>query len=464
MRTQNLLSAYFSHSWKPDDLPLNLALWERISKHCRLLIDQPMQEMGDASPPWYISRIESLLRRSDVFIACMPARPKAPDETKSGDWKLRCSPWILFEIRLAERANLPRFILFDRNTHFRPPEQPGPHVRYVSCRMSEVLERFQQGDQERTMIDALEEWLSWLDRNLYPVRETDAFQWACLTGNGRAAANRRAKFEAAVLSAGFDSPIDLLAGPRHDSDLCQLLRSLSLLVADLSDEATLPLYYLAHSLLVPSIRLHPHGTSADDAQLPSLLRGHPAGYQHDLLPLEATAANCEQISLRAQALLRKATPISSHAAGRHELQQRGYKRHLIFISHNLKGAKRALVKEICEACQRQGIDYWEYEMRNRSGDQWRNELQDALEKMTHFIPLFSDRYEQSQVCMDELKHAFGRREQIIIRPFLLGNRPSPNPLLRDLEKSPHHERLPNDRSPAENAQAVVGAILKSIRR
>src|SRR5437773_4063085 len=125
----NILSAYFSHSWKPAHLPLNLAVWERLSKHCHLLIDQPVQRMREMAPPWYISRIEALIRRSDVFIGCVPASDTAVSETKSGDWRVRCSPFLLFEIRLAERANLPRFILFDHESRFRPSGQAGTHAR-----------------------------------------------------------------------------------------------------------------------------------------------------------------------------------------------------------------------------------------------------------------------------------------------------------------------------------------------
>lgn len=462
MSSNNILSAYFSHSWKPADLPLNLALWERISKYCHLLIDQPVQHMSETAPPWYISRIESLIRRSDVFIACMPAAAAAPDETKPGDWRLRCSPYLLFEIRLAQRANLPRFIIFDRSTGFRPPAQTGPHVRYLPCRMGELVARFERDNQDHAVIDALEEWLTWLGRNVHPVRETDSFHWACLVG-GRGSASRRRTIEESVAAAGFHEPIDLTVDCRHDAELAQRARSLSFLVADVSDPEMLPLYTLAHALFVPSIRLHAQGISKTDEHLPAILRGHPAGYQLDLLPVRGGNASREQLTLRAQAVARSATPIVSHDEGRHELQQRGYKKHLVFISHDLKSADRVLIIEICQACRRHGIDFWEYEERNRSGDHWRNNLDEALDRMTHFIPLLSTTYEHSTMCMKELSRANARRSEITILPFLLADRQRPNVELRDHE-STHHERLFPEKPAAENAQAVVENILKRIRR
>jgi hypothetical protein len=64
---------YFSHSWDHDDLPVNLMLWKHLSKHCQLWIDRP-EPTADEDRPYFISRIESLLRRADVFVCCLPTR------------------------------------------------------------------------------------------------------------------------------------------------------------------------------------------------------------------------------------------------------------------------------------------------------------------------------------------------------------------------------------------------------
>jgi hypothetical protein len=460
MTPDNSLSIYFSHSWKPPHLPVNLGLWERIARHCHLLIDQPVHELREKAPPWYISRIESLMRRSDAFVACMPSAPAAPNDALDGDWAVRASPWLLFEIRLAERANLPRFVLYDWDSQFAPSGPQGPYARYVPCRMSEVATFFEGGRHDRGVIEELDEWLVRLERSARPIRRTDTGQWACLVGDDAGAGPKRDSILVAMRSAGFGKPRDL-SGYANDAELSGLMGSLSLLVSDVSDPKTLPLYHYAHSQMVPTIRLHPPGEEGSDAHLPPLLRGHPAGYQLDTLPPADLESNVEEIKLRAQALRRSATPIMSLEAGRYELQQRGYKKHLIFISHDLKASERVLIGEIGELCRRHGIDFWEYEEKNRSGEHWKSNLDVALDAMTHFIPLLSGTYEHSPMCNKELDSAAARTD-IEILPFLLGARQRPCDKLR--RDSAHHERLPEEKSPAENARKVVENVLKHIRR
>ncbi len=463
MNTDSVLSAYFSHSWKPAHLPLNLAIWERLSKHCHLLIDQPVQKTREQSPPWHISRLESLIRRSDVFIACVPAAGAASNDGRAGDWNVRCSPFLLFEIRLAERADLPRFILFDPKSLFRPAGPTGPHARYVPCQVSELAARFEHGNADYSMIDQLDEWLRWLDRNITPRHNDHVLEWLCLLDGSERLGRNRGVIAEAIRSAGFDDPIDLSVGFRHDAQLSQLFRTLSLLVVDVSAASTIGLHHFAHSLMVPCIRLHPRPDATTDSHLPAILRGHPAGYQLDTVRLEGGNSNSDELALRARSLVQDATPISDFEEGRYELQQRGYTKHLVFVSHDAKPNHRELVSEICKTCKSFGIDFWEYEERNRAGENWKNNLTQVLGTMTHFVALLSDTYEQSPSCMEEVRIANLRRDTVRILPFLIGDRQRPNVDLRNNE-SAHHERLSNDKSPAQNARSVVDDILKDIRR
>ncbi len=461
MATRTKLTAYFSHSWKPQHLPINLALWKRCSKHCNLLVDQPVHEMGSDSPPYYISRIESLIRRSDVFIACIPPADSCPDETIDGDWRLRCSPYILFEMRLAERANLPRFILYDRATCLGKPESPPRHTRYVPCRMSEVI-AYLEGDAESdAVLDDFDEWLGWINRNLYPIKETEGLRWSYLLNSDQAAEEAILR---TVKAAGFGKPKSLLDGSfANDADLIHFVRSLSLLVVDLSAQHAAPLHHMAHSMMVPTIRLHSRVDEKSDRHLPLLLQGHPAGYQQDTLPVETSDENLIEIGRRADALVRSGSPIVSTVDGRYEFQQRSYKRQLVFLSHNKKGGERGLVNAICDEFESRGIDFWEYERKNQAGQNWRTELDEALNTMTHFIALLSENYETSPTCGMESDTAVARDEDSIgIRPFLLNDRK--HHLQKFESKKIHHQRLPADKSDEDNAKAVAKVILADIQR
>jgi len=123
--TATPLSAYFSLSWNARDTLLNVNIWERLARDCHLLIDRPEEAHG-GKRPYFICRIETLMRRSDVFVCCLPALPPerrtSRDPAAVGDWRYNeYSPFILFELRLAERADLPRFVLYDRESRFQPP-------------------------------------------------------------------------------------------------------------------------------------------------------------------------------------------------------------------------------------------------------------------------------------------------------------------------------------------------------
>ncbi len=66
------LAVYFSQSWRPRDVDLNVRVWNKISPACKLQVDEP--EDSSADPPYHINRIEELLRRSDLFLASAEQR------------------------------------------------------------------------------------------------------------------------------------------------------------------------------------------------------------------------------------------------------------------------------------------------------------------------------------------------------------------------------------------------------
>lgn len=105
------LNAYYSHPWRTH-VSVNLAIWQAMSADCNLIIDRPTIFEG-IDPPFYINRIESLFQQTDVFVACLPFQ-----QQPTGELGPQCSPFALFEIRMAERAGLTRFVLYDPRTQF----------------------------------------------------------------------------------------------------------------------------------------------------------------------------------------------------------------------------------------------------------------------------------------------------------------------------------------------------------
>ncbi len=457
------LAAYFSHSWKTH-LPLHLAIWKRLHGKCHLLIDKPVQQTRDSKPPYYISRIESILRRSDAFVACLPAIDAAGHAEKAGrggDWRLRCSPYILFEIRLAERADLPRCILYDPRTGFQPPVHSGSHARYIAGRLDEISLRVENNPDDAALHE-LDRWLEWVEHNRLPGVESDHFRCGLLLGEEKESQALQGVAKEAIANAGLGEPVDVNRDFRHDSDMLQTLRSLKLLVADVASPSMLPLYHAAHALMVPCVRLHSRlGTEKHD-ELPRVLRGHPAGYQEDLLTCEAPETVFAGICQRVEAVVGDTSPIDTLHKGNYELQQRAYRRHVVFISHDLKGEGRELVDQICKQCEDRGIDYWEYDRCNRAGENWPKNMEQALERMTIFVALETPTYDASTMCLKEAQRAKERLPTEDRLPFRLLGRASPVVALRG--EDPHHEALPSNQSPTENVAKVVENILRRIRR
>ena len=52
----------------------------------------------------------------------------------SGDAELKCSPYSLFEIRLAERFGIPKLVLYERETGFKASPWSRPEDVYIAFR------------------------------------------------------------------------------------------------------------------------------------------------------------------------------------------------------------------------------------------------------------------------------------------------------------------------------------------
>ena len=159
MAEDKRFALYISHSWRPRDVELNLQVWQELADSCELLVDVP--EQPGANPPYYINRVEELLRRSDLFLGILTDREPGAGEFTGQDAHLRCSPYSLFEIRLAERAEIPRLVLFDRSTGFRPPRTVRAWEFYIPFDRGK-RERLPEQRQWLTVIQPkIQQWKLW---------------------------------------------------------------------------------------------------------------------------------------------------------------------------------------------------------------------------------------------------------------------------------------------------------------
>ncbi len=429
------VDVYFSHSWAPEHVRLNTLVWEMIGENCVLSVDRE----GASEGTYYVNRLEELIRKSDVFVAVLPYREgTAQSETASPEYRLSCSPWALFELRLAERARKPRWVVFDDRTLLSSMASANDRVLYTPIDVGEELRR-----EGRNIRRDGARWLAAI-QELARSDGTRSRNAAVLTdGVGEQRAVEQA-IERALKRAGYQRVTKI--DPSHtDSEVVDILQSCGLLVAEIGATSLREIYGMAHAMFIPSIRF----VMADDIgnSLPRLLDGHPGGYHHDVITTTDAAALGSEIEKRANAMRDSRDPIKGIEAGGAYFRHKLYRKHQVFISHNLPAGDADFLQAVFGKLRSYGIAAWEYRNANLAGVDWRVEMQAALNSATDLVLVMAEGFETSQACTQELLSFAadpGKCEKVV--PYLWGDRVKPTPLFSRF----HHQTLPQDKAAAVN--------------
>lgn len=442
--SKNKYSVYFSHSWRPEDVDLNLNIWEVIHEHCTLMVDEDLT----AEPPYYVNRIEEYIRRSDLFLATLPYRADQASVSTTppgSDTSIRCSHPALFEIRLAERARKPRLILYDTRTKFRPISDLSEHVVYTAFEP----EHLKQG--ATYVRKAIRDWLEAVASEYHPrIIEPNQNALILLPQSPERDALHNL-LKTVLVDVGYQN-IQPVKESVTDVEVVSQLFSSSLLVADVSVQSLWDIYAMAHALFVPTIRL-----ARDNGEtLPWFLRGHPYGYQEDIVRWTTDEELQKTVCARATAMRDTRRVITEFDVGRDFLERRRFtKRHRVFISHNLKDSDRQVVEAIVKKCSERSISYYEYKTCNVAAELWPQRLTKELENTSHALVILSDDYELSEACDDELEALLRMGDKVEIYPYLFGTRSRHNPKLG--KRKLNHETLKSDAEAA--ALQVVDRLL-----
>lgn len=451
MANEDRFALYISHSWRPRDVELNLRVWQELADDCELLVDVP-EQLG-ANPPYYINRIEELLRRTDLFLGILTYREPSAGEFSSQDAYLKCSPYSLFEIRLAERADIPRLVLFERSTGFRPPRNVRAWESYIPFDRGK-MERFPEQRQWLTVIRTkMQQWKSWAKDHRKPGSYEQS-TYAALIG----VSEKDEPFdivEGCVRDGGYEP---VLCEPEHlrSSEAIRMLREAGLVVAEFAaqDLRVQQLCAAAHALGLPAIRMV--RCESNELELPWLLKGDPGGYQHDIVAWRNPADLPAILDPRISAMFRL-SPALRDAAGADYLQSKRYAQFFLFISHTLKPPHRALVEHLYALLKARHITPFEYHEVNTAGIDWRESLNVSLQRTTHFVVLLSPDYEVSQTCTYELETILARGSEVSILPFMVGGRSVPNPKLAQL-----HNTLLDNPDPLADAKVIVNQVVAAL--
>ena len=445
------LAIYISHSWRPRDVELNLQVWQELADDCELLVDVP--EQPGANPPYYINRIEELLRRTDLFLGVLTYRDPRPGGFTNQDTHLKCSPYSLFEIRLAERAEIPRLILYERSTGFRPPRTVRAWESYIVFDRGQRESSPEQRQWLTVVQPKIQQWKSWAMDHRKPASYEQSTS-AVLVGVSELGQSLDV-VQNCAREGGYEP---VLCEPQRlrSSEAMRMLREAGLVIAEFAapDMRVQQLCAATHALSLPAIRML-HGESKN-AEVPWLLKGDPGGYQNDIVAWQNADELPAILNPHILAMFRL-SPALRDIEGSDYLQSKRYSQFFVFISHTLKPPHRALVEHLYSLLKERHITPFEYHEVNAAGIDWRESLKESLKKTTHFVALLSPDYEVSQTCTYELETVLARGSEVTILPFMVGGRSVPNPKLSNMENA-----LLSNPDPVANAQIVTNQVVAAL--
>jgi TIR domain-containing protein len=453
--TERNFALYFSHSWKPNDVDLNLRVWEAMRSQCDMLVDKP-DETGPTPPPYYINRIEELLRRADLFASVLTHRQPRDGDFTTADATLQCSPYALFEVRLAERADIPRLILYERTTGFKPPRVQRPWEVYVAFDRGSNDRLPDQAQWTKVVESKIDQWLKWTTDHRRPASYEQSTQAAILVDRDTHR-DLIAALEACLSDGGYDAVCCDVVGQRSSRILRQL-REAGLVAAEFSAPSRRleQLYAAAHGLGIPAVRLMFGGNKTE---LPWILAGDPGGYQLDIAGWMSVDEISALVKPRIASMFRLSPALHGSDAADY-LQSKRYATFFVFLSHTLKPPHRDLVDKVFARLVERRVPGFEYHKVNAAGVDWRQAMKEALENTTHFIALLSDGYELSTANV-ELDRVLERKDvehkDVTILPFMADGRSRPHHKLQDRL---HHMLLPADSDQAANL--IVERIMTSL--
>lgn len=450
---ENQFALYLSHSWRLRDVELNAKVWGELGAWCELLIDAP-EEPG-ADPPYHINRIEELLRRTDVFASVLTHREPKPGEFEGQDAKLRCSPYCLFEIRLAERGDIPRLILYDRTTGFRPPAAQRDWEAYVPFDRGLRESLPDESQWVKVLEPRIRRWQEWIGDHRRPASYVQSMSAVILVNLETQAA--LSETIADCLRDGGYEPVRPDVRQLRSSTVLRQLREAGLVIVDFSacTPALEQMYAAAHGQCTPAIRLMAHDS---ERKLPWILSGDPGGYQLDMVRWQNVEEVPALVKPRIASMFRLSKALSD-TKGHDYLQSKRYAPFFVFLSHTLKPPHRTLVERIYAKLAERQVTPFEYHEVNTAGIDWRQALNESLTKTTHFVALLSDGYEVSQTCTYEMDQILARGAQVTILPFMAGGRSIPHPKLTNM-----HNTLLDGADIDRDAATVVEQIMTSLEQ
>lgn len=431
--TKRPVTAYFSHSYRPEDRHVNMEVWKHLNAlGVVFAVDPP--DRKDRPRPMDITFLERMMQQSDCFIAIVPDRARGQADPRDGaGGHVSWSTYQALEYRLAVRANKPCLLIVEQGID-RGPVSDGAALWFTRDgptfppNFSRLLEDFvhdmrapRSGFARRIGI------LRW--NPPHPV-------WTTLTESVRATLDERCE----VLEVNGRSP---------DHSILARAREMDVVIVDLNPDVTPPyLFGMLHGAAVPLFRTCLVEPGADTSQLTANL-----GLSAPAIPPTPIQPGRQQIPRllhgyqldagmhpvlfwTTDSIARDASTIAQVTAGyaqrdrtlRVEKSARDYflslRGNRVFIS--TPGDLNELTQKVKHALDNAGMPAFHYkESPLKGGQDWERQITSDLSERDLLLGFISPTYWDRRECVEELSAAVERWERHDMQIVLYASEPFP---------------------------------------
>jgi hypothetical protein len=434
--------AYFSHSYRAEDRDVNSFFWELFHEHKFFFTVDP------GSSVFSIPYLESMMLRSNCFVAVIPRRQNVPN---------LCSPYILFEYGLAVQARKPSLVFVEQD---------------VDSSVFAASPRIVPFNRKRLLKDTFVDHVKALADEVQASANLDErLRGPCglLIGSGPKAR----KVYTAALVAKIRQEVEKY-GRRCEVvpldfdgsfELSLKLDTRDLLIAEVGEGLHvpwLPGYLLGRALPCIKVCHAPNPGSREKSRVAEIVARHK--------PEHTGERAFEYWADEAELLKSIALHVSKFNTARIELHDKqdgldyfakaGRRKAKVFVSN--ASASSDVANRLVARLKRESIDFFHYQVKDAIpvGEDWLRNLEREIEESSIFVALVERDYALSQWCRHELEVARKQAGEgrLKIHPYALNE--DAEPLLAALGIG----RLQTTKLDGGQEDAAVGTIVDALDR
>jgi hypothetical protein len=397
--------AYFSHSYRSDDRDVNSFFWDLFHEHGFFFTVDP------ESSVFSIPYLESMMLRSNCFVAVIPRRQNVPN---------LCSPYILFEYGLAVQAKKPSLVFVEQD---------------VDRSVFAASPRIVPFNRNRLHKDAFVEHVKALAEEVQAAANLDErLRGPCGLVIGGGPRSRKVYASALVEAVKREIqkygrrcevvPVDF----DSSFQLSLKLDTYDFLVVEVGEGLHvpwLPGYLLGRALPCIMVCNVPGAASADEVRVAEIVAKHKPEHTKEKA-FDCWAAEAQLLEAIGRHVGKFNTArIELHAKqdGLDYFRKAGRREAKVFVSN--ASTSSDVADRLVARLKRESIDFFHYQVKDAIpvGEDWIRKLEREIEESGIFVALVERDYVMSQWCRHELELARRQaaNERLKIHPYALND-------------------------------------------